>query len=43
MSIALPNNRQEKWTRYRMLVQQGSMDYVTTVREYIRYCKMLEG
>lgn len=41
MSIALPNNRQEKWVRYRMLVQQGSMDYVTAVTEYIRYCKML--
>lgn len=43
MSIALPDNRQEKWARYRMLVRQGSMDYVTAVTEYVRYCKILRG
>jgi len=39
MSIALPNNRKEKWERYMMLVDQGSMTYAETETAYIEYLK----
>lgn len=37
MSIALPNNKKEKWERYLMLVKQGSMSLADAKTEYKRY------
>lgn len=39
MSIALPKNKEEKWARYMMLVDQGSMTYAEAETAYIEYLK----
>jgi len=39
MSIALPDNKTERWERYLMLVRQGSMSLAEAKREYKRYLR----
>ena len=39
MSVALPNNKKEKWERYMMLVRQGSMSPAKAQAEYHRYLR----
>jgi len=39
MSIALPNNKKEKWERYMMLVRQRSLSPAEAQAEYHRYLR----
>jgi len=39
MSIAIPNNKKEKWARYQMLIKQNSMTYIQAKAAYIKYLR----
>ena len=46
MSVSLPNNKQEKRARYKMLVKQGSITQQEAnqmYREYLRLFKRVNG
>lgn len=42
MSIGLPNNKSEKWSRYEMLVKQGSISKEQAYTYYLDYLSRLE-
>jgi len=39
MSIALPDNKEEKWARYCGLIKQGSLTYLEAATAYLVYLR----